>query len=121
MLQQDIDNEIKEDKDDDDGSQKTFEKKIKGLKAKQMTQEALRTGALKDKAANDVKTADLTTARASSTQDQRTTATKKTGVDAECAHLLVSRGFATRRSNRKVEMQGLSDAKDVLAGGLPTL
>jgi len=121
MLVQDITNEVEEDKVDDAANQKTHNKKVAGLNEKIQAQQALRTNALKDKASGSAKKADLDAFNASNFQDKTTADTKKASVDAECAHLLVSKGFHVRRSNRKVEMQGLSDAKDVLAGGLPTL
>lgn len=121
MLMQDVENGIKEDNADDLTAQGDYDKKMAALNARRNSNSALRIESLKDRSAKNAKDADLDELVTSKLADKDVASTKQSGVLAECAHLIVSNGFKTRRDNRKVEIVGLQEAKEVLAGGLPTL
>jgi len=116
MLQQDISNEIKEDEVEDHENQKNSEKKVAGLNEKWRDSQALKADALKDRAAGDSKKADLQGQMELRAEDKIQAQSRFDGNQEDCRYLLRNDGFATRRSNRKAEIQGLQDAKDVLAG-----
>merc|ERR1719329_1112775 len=117
MLQTDLTNEMKEDVNEEEENQKIFKKKMEVLKEKVRESEGLRTDALENKASGDAKIADLEGVIALKDESKNKHGEKADRIKEECSDVRKMDDFNAKIANRKVEMQGLQDAKDVLTGG----
>merc|ERR1719277_877220 len=114
MIKEDLQNEIKTGRADDEANQVTYEKDSKALRDTLKAQTESKVEATKDKAQLAEKIADLEEERGLHENDLSSEVDKEGILNTNCAW--VESHFTSRRDKRKAEIQGLQDAKNFLAG-----
>merc|ERR1719215_1469535 len=114
MIKEDTENEIKVSRQDDADAEATYDKNRAALKETLDAQTDSKVQAGKELAATEAKSADTEETKNGKSSDLAEEEKLESSIGKDCAW--VESHFASRRDNRKTEIQGLVDAKNFLAG-----
>lgn len=114
MVKEDTENEMKVSRSDDADSEAAYEKNRAALQDTYDAQEASKVQAEKELADTEGKIADMEEFKSGKAADLGEEQKLKASIDKDCAW--VKSHFTTRRDKRKVEIEGLVEAKNFLAG-----
>jgi len=114
MVREDMANEIKSGKADDKKNQELFEKERMTIQELLDTQKKKEIESVKALAEKEDETSDKEDFKADTASSLEDAGKEKGSLEKDCAW--VKTNFASRREKRKVEIEGLTEAKGLLAG-----
>merc|ERR1719476_267836 len=114
MIKEDTQKEIKESHEENDAAQAQFEKERAANQDTLDAQKALKASTEKELLENGEATRERKKFRNAKNKDLQTENTLSTSIHQDCAW--VAANFATRRTKRKEEIAGLTEAKGYLGG-----